>query len=179
MLAFLKGIGGYIGGTVVGKVIVTAVIAGVVTGGAVAVVQNSPKLSANVESESMSISDVSTVPSSSTDSSSAVSQTSSAETSQVQSTVAVDSSTGAIILPSSGATEVYYAVINPDTGDFVFTDNPNYTKFKTELGGDAGTVTPNDSAVIRAVWAKIAAAKAAAAQSAAQAALSSSATSSN
>jgi len=192
MFAFLKGIGGYIGGTVVGKVIVVAVAAGTIaTGGIVAA--NQPHMSANVvESESMSISDVSTIPSSSTatiDSSSAVStvsQTSSAETSQAQ-LVAVDSSTGAIVLPAHGATEGYYAVINPDTGDPVPTTDTNYVTCRAALGGDAGTVDPAKSTAVAAAMAKIAVAKAdaakaeiaseiakVAAQSAAQAALSSS-----
>ena len=102
------------------------------------------------------------------------SQVSTAETSQVQSTVAADSSTGAIVLPAHGATIGYYAVINPDTGDFVMTTDTNYTTCKAELGGDAGTVDPNKSTTIAAARVKIAAAKAAA-----KAALSSSATGSS
>jgi len=189
MLAFLKGIGGYIGGTIAGKVIVVAVAAATVaTGGAVVVhsqatqTQSKPIMTAVMESESMSSSDVNSVIDSTvaTDPSSAVSeinQAASEGVSQVQQAASKAVSQVQSTQPVISATEMLFAVINPDTGEMVWPDMTNYTAYKAALGGDAGTVDPAKSTAIAAARVKIAAAKAAvkaAAQSAAQAALSSS-----
>lgn len=53
-----------------------------------------------------------------------------------------------------------YAIINPSTGNPVSPSDPNYNAYKTELGGDAGTVDPNKSTAIAAARAKLAAEKA-------------------
>ena len=56
---------------------------------------------------------------------------------------------------------VKYMVINPQTGTLIQTGDPNYEKFKSELGGDAGTVPPDKSNAVQAALAKIQAANAA------------------
>lgn len=48
-----------------------------------------------------------------------------------------------------------YAVVNPDTGEYVNASNKDYEKYKAELGGDAGTVNPDQSETIKALREKM------------------------
>lgn len=50
---------------------------------------------------------------------------------------------------------IKYAVINPETGKLVYPDEPNYEKYKEELGGDAGTTTTDKSTACQAALKKI------------------------
>ena len=52
-------------------------------------------------------------------------------------------------------TDERYGVVNPETGAYVPTSDPNYEKYKAELGGDAGTVPDNKSTACQAVIQKI------------------------
>jgi hypothetical protein len=48
-----------------------------------------------------------------------------------------------------------YGVINPETGGYVPTSDPNYEKYKAELGGDAGTKPTKESTACKAALEKI------------------------
>lgn len=50
---------------------------------------------------------------------------------------------------------IKYPVINPSTGEFVDANDPNYEKYKAELGGDAGNVDPNKSVAIASALKKL------------------------
>lgn len=54
---------------------------------------------------------------------------------------------------------VKYAVIDPSTGMPVWPDNQNYEKFKSKLGGDAGTCDPSQSKACQAALAALKAKK--------------------
>lgn len=60
-----------------------------------------------------------------------------------------------------------YPVINPNTGELVGFGDANYAQFKAELGGDAGTVMPDQSTAITAARAKLKAAAASSSSSSA------------
>lgn len=50
---------------------------------------------------------------------------------------------------------IKYVIINPDTGEWVDANDPNYEAYKKILGGDAGTVFPENSTAIKAALEKI------------------------
>lgn len=50
---------------------------------------------------------------------------------------------------------VKYAVINPENGSLVYSNDPNYEKYKAELGGDAGTTTTKNSTACQVAIKKI------------------------
>jgi hypothetical protein len=56
---------------------------------------------------------------------------------------------------TSTTKHLQYGVVNPETGAYVPTSDPNYEKYKAELGGDAGTVPDNKSTACIAVLERI------------------------
>lgn len=65
------------------------------------------------------------------------------------------SETSSQSVSTSTTKKVGYAVINPETGIVVYSNDPNYEKYKAELGGDAGTKPTKDSTACQAALERI------------------------
>ena len=75
-----------------------------------------------------------------------------------ESQIESSNTSSATVSTSTTTKNLRYGVINPETGAYVDTSDPNYEKYKAELGGDAGTVPDNKSTACQAALQKIMAA---------------------
>ena len=184
MLAFLKGAGEYIAGTIAGKIIVIAVAGGVAATGTGVAIHNQIEKQNSLQIKTLAVSTASvrednimslseSAPSSNDTSSvdlAAISKATSEGVSKIQGEASkAVSQIQAVTSSSVVITDYGYAIINPTTGKMVWPGDADYDKYKSELGGDAGTVDPNKSTAVqdalkklKAAWASsIAAARAA------------------